>query len=115
VLTVVPDREARDWATEKSDAGSATSDFKFDAVLRWLRGSLGTNDDASSIGAIISGAAVGADSATLALGSNDVAFWLGGAMSEVDKLVSAVVPPTDVSTSGAGVIASASVCADGAA
>jgi hypothetical protein len=100
VLMVVSDRRAWDCATEKFDACTVTSDLESDAVLSWLVGSFGIDDDASSVGAI-SDAAVGPDAATVAFGSNDSASCLGGAISEVDKPVSSVVPLTDVSTSGA--------------
>jgi hypothetical protein len=101
-------------ATETSGVGSASSDLKSEDVLSWVAESFGTDDAASSIGAMSGGVALGADAATWALGSDDVAACCGAAMSEVGELVASVVAPISVSASGASAVASALISGEGA-
>jgi len=102
-------------ATETSGIGSASLDLKTDDVLSWVAESFGVDDAASSIGAMICGAAFCSNVACWALGSDDVAACCGAATFEVGELVSLVVAPARVSVSGAGAVALALGSDDGAA
>jgi hypothetical protein len=101
-------------ATETSGIDSASFDLKADELLGWAAESIGDEDTASSIGAMICGAAFGSNVAFWALGSDDVATCCGAATFEVGELVSLGVAPANDSTFGAAAIAAASVSGDGA-
>ena len=101
------------FTTETSGIDPASFDRKADELLGWATEPFGDGDAASSIGAMLCGAAFGSNVAFWALGLG-VATCCGATTFEVGELVSLVVAPASDSTFGAAAIAAALVPGDGA-